>query len=261
MINEKEEWKTIKGYEEKYEVSNLGRIKSLPRYVNNHTGQLLVKEKIIKQQINHKGYAVVTLGNRKSGNKKTMFVHRLVAKAFIPNPKNLPQINHIDGNKLNNRIENLEWCDNSYNQIHAYKTGLNIHSEEAGRKKKAVYQIDISSKKIINEFKSATEAAKQVGSSQSDISACCRKERGHRIIKGYIWRYKEDYDEKEEELNNYLYDKTVLQIKDSKIIAEYTSPIEANKATGIDNGSIVNCCNHKRHYKTAGGYSWEYKYK
>ena len=261
MDEEKEEWRTIEGYEGLYEISNFGRVKSLPRYVNNHTGQLLVKEKIIKQQKNHKGYATVTLGNKKSGNKKTMFVHRLLAKAFIPNPNNLPQINHIDGDKLNNKINNLEWCDNSYNQIHAYQNGLNWHHEGSGRKKKPVYQIDITTKEIVNEFESATEAAKQIGSKQPDISACCRKERGHRVVKGYIWRYKEEYNEEEEKSDDYIYNKTVIQIKNSEIIAEYNSPIEASKVTGINSSSITMCCNHRKNYKTAGGYKWEYKYK
>lgn len=98
-------WKDIKGYEGLYQVSNLGRIKSLGNLQNR-------KEKLLKVNI-YNGYCIVYL--YKNNKKKSYLCHRLVAEAFIPNPDNLPQVNHKDENKLNNRVDNLEWCTSKYN--------------------------------------------------------------------------------------------------------------------------------------------------
>ena len=152
-------WENIYLKDYQYQISNLGRVKSLPRYVSNHTGKLLVKEKILKLGTNHKGYKVAYISH--NGIQKTIPVHRLVALAFIPNNENLPQINHKDGNKENNHVNNLEWCDNSYNQLHAYKNGLNHHSEKSGREKKAVNKIDIKTKEILEKYPSIADAARK----------------------------------------------------------------------------------------------------
>lgn len=103
-----EVWKDIKGYEGKYQVSNLGRIKSLS-YRNTGISKILVPK------IN-KGY--YEIGLYLNGIRKMFFVHRLVALTFIPNPNNLPQINHIDEDKTNNCVDNLEWCTQAYNNIY-----------------------------------------------------------------------------------------------------------------------------------------------
>lgn len=113
-----EAWEPIKGYEGLYEVSNLGKVKSLVK-----PGAPI--ERILKYWMSgRKGrrypYVSLTKGNKKKG----FLIHRLVAVAFIPNPLNKPFVNHIDGNKLNNRHSNLEWCTTSENQKHAYRTGL-----------------------------------------------------------------------------------------------------------------------------------------
>ena len=96
-------WKDIKGYEGKYQISNLGVVKTIHK---NY-----IKE--LKQQLNCKGYYTVCLS--KNGKHKRFFVHRLVAMAFLENPKNLPEVNHKDENPQNNCLENLEWCDRKYN--------------------------------------------------------------------------------------------------------------------------------------------------
>ena len=115
----KEIWKDIKGYEGLYQVSNFGRVKS--------------STKILANRLSKRGYYIVTLYKNAKGVTKT--VHRLVAQAFIPNPDNLPQVNHKDENKLNNRVDNLEWCTAKYNinyssakPILCVETGVVYHS-------------------------------------------------------------------------------------------------------------------------------------
>lgn len=120
-------WKPVLGYEGYYEVSSFGRVKSLPRisHLPGNSGTYIKKEKFMKIHKDRRyGYKQLELHTNSKG--KTWKIHRLVGLAFIPNPLNLPQLNHIDGDKTNNRVENLEWCDNSYNQIHAFRMGLNI---------------------------------------------------------------------------------------------------------------------------------------
>lgn len=109
-----------------YEVSNLGRVRSIDREVerSDNGRKIFFKGKVQKGQLDKNGYVRVRLSV--SGVKSTHKVHRLVAKAFIPNPDNLPQVNHIDGNKQNNCKDNLEWISNSDNQIHAISTGLKV---------------------------------------------------------------------------------------------------------------------------------------
>lgn len=115
-------WKKIKGFEGVYEVSDSGVIRSVDRYVSHSKGRQLKKGKIIKSFKNQNGYLLVTLQSK--GIRKAFQVHRLVCHAFNKNPLNKPQVNHIDGDKLNNKISNLEWCTASENMKHAYDNGL-----------------------------------------------------------------------------------------------------------------------------------------
>ena len=117
-----EVWKPVKGYEELYEVSDMGNVKALRRTVNSGKCHRTWEEHFIKFAVDGSGYFRTNLA--KDGVNKTVKVHRLVAEAFIPNPLNLPEVNHIDGNKQNNCVENLEWCSHSENLKHAVKTGL-----------------------------------------------------------------------------------------------------------------------------------------
>ena len=112
---EQEQWKPIQEFNGEYEVSNLGRVRSMKRYYG-------MVGRIMPQTIQRKGYYAVTFWmNNKAYCRK---VHRLVIEAFTPNPDNLPCINHIDGNKLNNHVSNLEWCTYQANMQHAVRTGL-----------------------------------------------------------------------------------------------------------------------------------------
>lgn len=120
-----EEWKDIEDYKGLYKVSNYGRIKSLKRIsydkIRDKTRQ--ISEKILKQSIASPGYYIVNL--TKDSKQRVYRIHRLVAEAFIPNPNNYPVINHIDGNKNNNIINNLEWCTYKHNSNEAIKKRFN----------------------------------------------------------------------------------------------------------------------------------------
>lgn len=115
-------WKDIEGYEGFYQVSNFGTIKSLSRYIKFGNKTRYSNERILKFHKDKDGYKKVIL--QKSGKAQNYLIHRLVAQAFIPNPDNKPQINHKDGDKQNNKVDNLEWCTPSENMIHAFKTEL-----------------------------------------------------------------------------------------------------------------------------------------
>ena len=120
---EVEIWKDIPEYEGRYQVSNLGNVKTLTRLVIEHRRTYIRNGKILNQYNDKAGYYKVKLYNG-DGSFLSKGVHQLVASLFIPNPNNYPQVNHIDGNPRNNEISNLEWCSNSQNTKHAYSTGL-----------------------------------------------------------------------------------------------------------------------------------------
>ena len=175
-----EVWKEIKGYEMLYQVSNLGRVRSIFK-CRAHP----IVPRILKPSVNRKGYEKVKIGGT------LVSVHRLVAEAFINNPENKPQVNHKDGDKKNNRAENLEWATNSENQIHANANGLNENRKSAHKNKvcKKVIQFDLAGNYIAT-HESAAEAARKTGAKQSAISACCRKVHGYKSAGGYCWSYK-----------------------------------------------------------------------
>ena len=190
MNIKKEVWKDVEGYEGFYQISNLGRVKSLKQ-------KSFSREKIMKIIVNPKfGYA--QLNFRVDNKIKCFKIHRLVAIAFIPNPENKPDVNHIDGNKLNNCVTNLEWCSKSENMIHAFKNGLCVFTEE----KKALMLVGLRKKickkvlqydklgNLIKEHDSVEEAAMHVGGNQSNVSNCCNKKSGYNTVKGFVFKYK-----------------------------------------------------------------------
>lgn len=175
-----EVWKDIKGYEGLYQVSNMGRVRSLDRYVNhNYVNKKLIKSKIRKFSTDKDGYKGVTLC--KDGIQKTYKVHRLVAEAFLQNPNNLPFINHKDEDKTNNRVDNLEWCTHSYNINYGTR-----NKKVSTHFSKPVLQFTKDGE-FIKEYKSVTSAEKQ--NLINHISCCCLGKLRH--AGGYVWRFKE----------------------------------------------------------------------
>ena len=168
-------WKDIEGYEGLYQVSNMGRVRSL-KYKN---------ERILKPR-KQSGYYKVLLYNNET---REYLIHRLVANAFIPNPDNLPQVNHKDEDKANNCVSNLEWCTQKYNSSYGTRGKRISLKNTNGKKSKITLQYDINGN-LIKEWKSTRDVERNLGFNQSYISKCCKN-----IIKtayGYLWKYKNE---------------------------------------------------------------------
>ena len=178
-----EEWKPVVGFEGYYEVSDMGRVRSLDRVVSGKDGcTLSIKGQMMRPRPNTTGYPFVRL--RMRGKRGGYTVHRLVAKAFIPNPDNLAEINHKNEDKTDNRVANLEWCDHSYNMRFGTRG-------ERCRKKAdchAVVQMDMEGN-VIAEFEAIKLAARVVGINNAEtITKCCKGTRPS--AGGYKWKYK-----------------------------------------------------------------------
>lgn len=174
----KEIWKDIKGYENKYQISNLGRVKSL-EFKNRQA--TIKREKILKIN-NSTRYPSIDLMYK--GKRKNIPIHRLVAKTFIANPNNYLCVNHKDENKSNNNVENLEWCTHKYNSNYGtckWRIGI--------KHRKKVLQYDINGN-FIKEWESITQISNFYNFSIATISCCCagKQKKAH----GYIWKFKKD---------------------------------------------------------------------
>lgn len=188
-------WKNIKNYEGLYQVSNLGRIKRLSKevnYKNNDTRTL--KEKVLTPCISKKYYQVVLTKNHK---EKTYLLHRLVAEAFIPNPENKPEVNHINANVNDNSVNNLEWNTRLENMQHAVKNNLlNVKKGKKHymyhkygkehRNSKEIIQLTIDNK-IIKKWDSLADVERNLNIKASNICKCLKKER--ETAGNYKWKY------------------------------------------------------------------------
>lgn len=198
----KEIWKKIEGYDY-YEISNFGRVKSLKRtrVGNNKIGKnkknpkkfyYVVPEKYLKPIKSNAGYPVVNLFKSKT-DSRPYGIHRLVAEAFIPNPENKPQVNHLDGNKENYSLTNLEWVTASENGLHAYKE-LGHKTWLLGKKGKnhptsrAVNQLNLDG--TLYKRWEAAKGAEKLGFDTGSICRCCKGL--YKTHKGYKWEYAKD---------------------------------------------------------------------
>ena len=167
--------KDIKGYEGLYAITDEGQVYSYQ------------KKRFLTPAKCGRGYLKVMLCRGKEDHKNLM-IHRLVAEAFIPNPDEKLTVNHIDGNKLNNVVSNLEWNTYSENLKHAYAHGLNYWNKKKGRAMRPVHMIDKDSGEILKTYQSIGEAIRDIGAiRQSPIIDVCRGRR--KSFMGYAWRY------------------------------------------------------------------------
>ena len=259
-------WKDIKGFEGSYQVSTKGNVRSLDRWVTEKTG---IKKFIHgKMEVLHnqykdgRGYYKVSL--HKDGKEKKLLVHRLVAIAFIPNPNNLPEVNHIDEDKHNNDVNNLEWCTRLENIHHG--TGL-----ERCIKSRCVpiVQLDMDGN-FIREWQSFKEAE------ECGLFAMNAFQFKTNIYHGYFWIKKNEYDNMNTEqvkeyisfkINELNKNKTINNKKtmeraskpvvqmdlDGNFIKQWKSATEA-KSFGFDDGGIRACA--RKELKTSQGYKW-----
>lgn len=224
-------WKDVEGWEDRYMISNTGKVYSKFR-------KTMIKTRYVD------GYE--TIGLSKNGKRLDTYVHRLVAKAFIPNPENLPIVNHKDENPSNNRADNLEWCTYKYNS-----TYNDVHIRKAEKTSKIVYQYDCNGK-LISEFRSSREASKITGISNSNICDCCNGKLNttHNIVFSYIMLDKEEIFQKfkvskdiSQQKKNNSNSKTVSQYDlEMNFIASYPSAREASRQLGFSQSLISSVC-------------------
>lgn len=176
----KEIWKNIEDYEGLYQVSNLGRVKSLFRECKHPLGgKRKVNERIMKLEKTKWGYLRVHLN--KNGKGKKLLVHRLVAKAFIPNPNNYKMVNHKNQNPKDNCVKNLEWCNVQYN---------NTYGDKIQKMCKTIVQLDKEGK-IIKYFSSTIEASKETNITRCTITNCLNG--NQKTAGGFIWKKGSDF--------------------------------------------------------------------
>ena len=187
----KEIWKDVKGYEGLYMVSNHGNLKAKPKQVNYSDGRSYkFEEKPIKCCENTNGYYYACL--HKNGTVKNVRIHRLVADAFLPKVEGKPCINHIDGNKRNNNVANLEWCTQKENVHHAISKGLNKEARVNNSSSIPVIQLDKTTGEEIALYPSIAEALRQNNLSPTikhGIINCCKNKQNRKTAGGFGWRY------------------------------------------------------------------------
>ena len=181
-----EEWRPVVGYEGLYEVSSLGRVRSLDRYIDTVSGlgepyKRFSKGRVLKLLYNNKGYLHITLYNGTTDKQK--LVHRLVAQAYIPNPYNLPEVNHKDQNPVNNRVDNLEWCDRIYNVN--YADGRERHRRAVSR---PIEQLTMDGQHIAY-YLGIKTICKNTNMCRRSIQRCLHGLKRHKSAYGYRWRY------------------------------------------------------------------------
>lgn len=190
-------WKPIKDFENLYEISNFGRIKSLKKewkvfnYKSNNYTNIGFNERIMKPSISKCGYYQVNLC--KKGKNYGKLIHRLVAETFLKNLNNYPCVNHIDGNKLNNNINNLEWCTYKENSKHSWENGLqkSYLKGKYGKEHNLAKAVNQYNKNgvLIKKWDCISDASRELKIDNGRITKCCKKEKYCHTAGGYIWEY------------------------------------------------------------------------
>jgi hypothetical protein len=243
-------WKPVVGYEGYYEVSNLGRIKSVERYVKQGNSMRHVRETIKAVHINSRGYPFVTLCKDRKSN--SIAIHIILAKAFIPNPEGKPAVDHINTNRADNRLENLRWVtykENSNNELTLKHCRENTYSKETMKKRldtnkerntciapKTIYQYTKGGE-LIKEFYSMADAERETGINHNSIHRALND--NTQSAGGYLWSTTLT--------DNFIFQrrfpttsKQVLQYdKDENFIHEWPSIKEAERGTGIYRANIL----------------------
>lgn len=244
-------WKDVVGFEKRYMVSNMGRVKSM-RF-RGHSG-----EQEMKPTLHHTGYMMVNLGRKPS---KMYLIHVLVATAFIPNYEAKPFVNHIDGIKTNNCVENLEWVTSKENVQHAIRTGLrNPHNVPRRYGKdhyssKPVLQYD-SKGNFVKKWDCQSDASRAFGGKLGSISIYVDKP--NKLLYGFMWvSYDGEIKEKIPPSTSYFAERTVCQFDlDGNLISTWNSSKEAAKALNLNAKLIREACYGRT--KTHGGFIWRW---
>lgn len=273
-----EQWKVIENYPD-YMISNKGNVRSFKKDAKNGVLLTLMREPVEFYKEDEYGFYVRVMLSNEQG-RKFKKVHRLVAEAFLPNPNNYPCVNHKNGIKNDNRVENLEWCSYGYNVWHsvniinrdifgdskAYRHLNNrILQRERGKRKKyeckRTYTQPIQQENIdfnqytdkhavvmiskfgepLKAFHSATEAAKYLDKKNGAICFCCNRKKNYNMAYGYIWRYVRDYDKNEFE--QFIGKKVVQYTEWGVKIKEYNNLIEAAKENDFCILNLIDCIN------------------
>ena len=244
--------KDITGFEGKYQITSNGKVYSI------------ISNMWLKPYIKENGYCQIRLfvsydPETKKKKYTYPYLHRLVAQAFIPNPENKPEINHLDGNKLNNCISNLEWCTRKENVQHAVKSKLLVNARKLSEEELTPFLDDyIKGTQTLAELQqkyqyfpsspAINEYLKELAEKQGKLEAFLKIKNQRKHVSA--------------QLKKHLTSKPVLQFDlEGNFIKEWPSQISAAKALGITQGNISNCCNDTHKTKGAGGFIWQFKFQ